>query len=130
MAEIGRRAHSVPRLRRSCGCAAARALVARPRPIAGAFVRAKSADPRSLHLSSTAAAVVVRFFRSRCSGSVAGSLALGRAASPVLRCPRPATAGVLGPGAPSARPPATSRTLIVRDLRDNARRCGVGSTTK
>ena len=37
-----------------------------------------------------------------------GTAALGRAASPVLRRPQQGPAGVLGPGVPSARQPATS----------------------
>jgi hypothetical protein len=106
--ESNRRSHSVPRLRRSCGCAAWRALIARRRPLAGASARAKNAGSCSLHLSARLPPLLSGFISSLRSGSVAKPLALGRAASPVLRCPRPATAGVLGPGDSSAHPSATS----------------------
>ncbi|MGH8324106.1 MAG: hypothetical protein ACRETD_09965, partial [Steroidobacteraceae bacterium] len=56
----------------------------------------------------TAAAVVVGFSSERTLRSAAGSLALGRAASPVQRRPRPSTGGVLGSGDPSAHPPTAS----------------------
>jgi len=47
------------------------------------------------------------FMRALGAAAVAGSLALGYAASPVLCCPQQGPAGVLGLGAPSAYPPAT-----------------------
>ena len=122
-----RRSHTVPRLRRSCGCAASCALVARRRPLDSAFAR-KGAGSCSLHLSGTAAVVVIRFFSEQ-------TLRLGRGIAcartrriPVLRCPRPATAGVLGPGDPSARPPATSvrgaaPVVDAKPGQTDARRC-------
>jgi len=61
--------------------------------------------------SGTAAAVVIGFSSELTLRLGRGIAALGGAASPVLRCPRPATAGVRRPGGPSARPPAT---LVVK----------------
>ncbi len=108
-------------VRRSCGCAALRALVARHRPLIGAFARANGAAPCSLHLLRMASAVIVLL-----PGVAALRRGRGIACAQTRRIPTPALPATCDRGRARIGCPLgpSARTLELRKERPECRRSG------